>query len=344
MELLDRYLEAVKKHLPWERRNDLVAELRANLEAQLEDKESALGRPLNSEEAAAWIRQLGAPRQLAARYWPQRYLIGPSLYPTYTLVLRLVFFWLLVLLIAGHAVQLIVNGLNAAALAGAVASIAVALALNVAVVTLIFAGIEIANRNLSGGTREHGADFEWEPGALPCMKRHSGCRNKPRSLAHAVTQVVFGFLFLIWLLLIPHYPFLLLGPGAAYLLVSPFELAPIWTVFYWWIVALTFLEWLWNCFALIRKSWSSSRTAKKIVKGLLGLVPLALLFTVRNHLWVTLRNSAADSQKYGATLKSINQGIYVALVVICVAAIMGLAVEIGRAILTARRERAAALR
>jgi len=53
MELLDRYLEAVRKHLPWKRQDDLLAELRANLEEQLEDKESALGRPMTGEEAEA---------------------------------------------------------------------------------------------------------------------------------------------------------------------------------------------------------------------------------------------------------------------------------------------------
>jgi len=43
MELLDRYLQAVKRHLPWERQDDIIAELKANLESQLEDKESELG-------------------------------------------------------------------------------------------------------------------------------------------------------------------------------------------------------------------------------------------------------------------------------------------------------------
>ena len=31
MELLDRYLQAVKKHLPLQRQDDILAELRANL-------------------------------------------------------------------------------------------------------------------------------------------------------------------------------------------------------------------------------------------------------------------------------------------------------------------------
>ena len=66
MELLDRYLQAVKKHLPWQRQDDIIAELRANLESQLEEKESALGRPLTSAEAEDWFKQLGSPLQVAA--------------------------------------------------------------------------------------------------------------------------------------------------------------------------------------------------------------------------------------------------------------------------------------
>ena len=88
MELLDRYLQAVKKHLPWERQDDIIAELRANLEAQLEDKEAELGRPLTAGEAEDWLKQIGPPMQVAARYQPQQYLIGPAIFPTYWFVLR----------------------------------------------------------------------------------------------------------------------------------------------------------------------------------------------------------------------------------------------------------------
>ena len=88
MELLDRYLQAVKKHLPWQRQDDILAELRANLESQLEDKEAELGRPLTKAEAEAWLKQIGAPMQVAARYQPQQYLIGPSLFPIYLYVLK----------------------------------------------------------------------------------------------------------------------------------------------------------------------------------------------------------------------------------------------------------------
>jgi len=59
MELLDRYLQAVRKHLPWKRQEDIVAELRANLESQLDEKQGELGRPMTLTEAEAWIKQLG---------------------------------------------------------------------------------------------------------------------------------------------------------------------------------------------------------------------------------------------------------------------------------------------
>jgi hypothetical protein len=61
MDLIERYLQAVKKHLPRQRQDDIIAELRSNLEARLEDKEAGLGRPLNAEEVEAWLKQMGSP-------------------------------------------------------------------------------------------------------------------------------------------------------------------------------------------------------------------------------------------------------------------------------------------
>src|SRR5271166_694959 len=104
MELLDRYLQAVKKHLPWQGQDDIIAELRANLESQLEEKEAGLGRPLTATEAEAWLKPIGAPALMAARYQPQRYLIGPALFPTYWFVLRTVCFWVAVVYLIGSAV------------------------------------------------------------------------------------------------------------------------------------------------------------------------------------------------------------------------------------------------
>ena len=93
MELLDRYLLAVRKHLPWQRQDDILAELRANLESQLEEKEAALGRPLTLAEMENWLKSLGSPLRMAAPYQPQQYLIGPALYPVYRNVLKIALAW-----------------------------------------------------------------------------------------------------------------------------------------------------------------------------------------------------------------------------------------------------------
>ena len=45
MELLDRYLQAVRFWLPKAQQNDIIAELGDDIRSQIEDKESALGRP-----------------------------------------------------------------------------------------------------------------------------------------------------------------------------------------------------------------------------------------------------------------------------------------------------------
>src|ERR1017187_6149371 len=110
MELLDRYLQAVKRHLPWERQDDIIAELRANLEAQLEDKEAELGRSLTKEEAEEWLKKMGSPIHVAARYQRQQYLIGPAVFPTYWYMLRLVMAWSTVIYIIAKVIEIAAKG------------------------------------------------------------------------------------------------------------------------------------------------------------------------------------------------------------------------------------------
>ena len=47
MDLLDRYLNAVRSFLPPAQRDDITTELAANLQAQMEDRAAELGRPLS---------------------------------------------------------------------------------------------------------------------------------------------------------------------------------------------------------------------------------------------------------------------------------------------------------
>jgi hypothetical protein len=96
MELLDQYLQAIKKGLPKAQQDDIIAELSANIESQFKDKELELGRPLSGAEQEAILNQHGDPLRVAARYRSDqrrlvigRQLIGPALFPAYISVLWL---------------------------------------------------------------------------------------------------------------------------------------------------------------------------------------------------------------------------------------------------------------
>jgi hypothetical protein len=94
MTLIDRYLRAVRDHLPRENQDDIINELSDNLRSRFEDEEVARGRPLEESEEVAILKDFGHPMAVAARYrgdersvtFGQR-MIGPELFPAYMKVL-----------------------------------------------------------------------------------------------------------------------------------------------------------------------------------------------------------------------------------------------------------------
>jgi hypothetical protein len=346
MELLDRYLQAVRKHLPWQRQDDIVAELRANLEAQLEDKEAALGRPLTQGEAEGWLREIGPPIKVAAPYQPQQYLIGPALFPTYWFALRTVLLWVLAIYSIVNTVQ-IFAGANpsASAVAEALWRIPGVLMEAAAWVTLVFAVIEFAVTHYPGKFPALANPFlDWSPGDLPPLEKQAPPGGKRRSFAQSVTELVFSFLFLVWLLLLPPHPFLLLGPGALYLDALPYRLAPAWTLFYWCVVALNVFQLVVRVVELWSGSWQVRRPLLQYVEKALGVAPLLVLLLVPGHLFVTLKNPAADLARIGPTLDPINQGIFRIVLLLAVITVLEMAWTIGKRILAANRMQAAAMR
>ena len=346
MELLDRYLESVRKHLPWQRQDDIVAELRANLESQLDEKEEALGRPLTQAEAEAWIKQLGAPIQVAAGYQPQQYLIGPHVFPTYRYVLKLACSWAMIIYSIVAVVQVFATqNPSGTTLLDALLHLPFVLMTTAAWVTLIFAAIEYA---VAQGHLRLPAlcapSPGWTPGSLPPLGQDAVTGKKPRSFAQAVAEVVFGILFLGWLLLVPQHPWLLMGPGALYLNASPFQLADIWVPIYWCLVALNILQLGWNAQNLARGRWQKPHPAFNLVFRAVGLVPVILLINTRDHATVLLKHPAIDQASYGAALGTINLYILRSFQVIVAIVVLQLAWDLGQLGRDAYRKRAAAMR
>ena len=69
MELIERYLQAVRFALPPAQRDDIIKELRDNILSQIEEKEAMLGRAPSEGEQAELLKKLG-PDVHRARAFP----------------------------------------------------------------------------------------------------------------------------------------------------------------------------------------------------------------------------------------------------------------------------------
>ncbi len=90
MDLIDRYIYAVTKELPSKQREDISEELRGLIDDMLEAHK---GDQSHEDKIRAVLMALGNPVALANNYKSRsRYLIGPKLFDSYLMVLKIVAF------------------------------------------------------------------------------------------------------------------------------------------------------------------------------------------------------------------------------------------------------------
>lgn len=90
-DLVERYVHQVGRYLPKKERADIEAELRSLIQDQLDDRFEAAP---SQTDIAAVLAEFGDPRQMAASYNREQYLVGPDLYPYMMMILRHV--WVIV--------------------------------------------------------------------------------------------------------------------------------------------------------------------------------------------------------------------------------------------------------
>lgn len=88
MNLIDRYIAEVGRHLPEKNRTDIEAEIRSMVEDMLEERGGH-----DEKVIVETLEELGDPKSLAAKYAPpKRYLIGPGWYEVYLQTLQRVLY------------------------------------------------------------------------------------------------------------------------------------------------------------------------------------------------------------------------------------------------------------
>jgi hypothetical protein len=112
MDLLERYINEVGKHLPAKTRADIQVEIRSTLQDMIEDRSQEAGRPVDDELTSQVLREYGAPAKVAAAYKPRQYLVGPRLFPIFELVLKIVLVVLLAVSLVGLGVTVFTTSMT----------------------------------------------------------------------------------------------------------------------------------------------------------------------------------------------------------------------------------------
>lgn len=225
MELVDRYLNAVKGYLPQKEKaaqDDIIAELKDSLLSRIEERETELGRALSAEEQQALVKENGHPMLVASRYMPQQYLIGPSMYPFWLMALDAMLIAVGVVYAVLAGIDLITRGNFVQALIQASTGYAGTALFWAAIITLAF---WIFERNQI----RFGFLDRWQPAKLAA---NSGGFHMKRS--ESLFEIVIGALFIAWWLGAISFPTSFWHYGKP---VS-FAMSSSWNPYWWGILAL----------------------------------------------------------------------------------------------------------
>ena len=314
MELLERYLRAVKFFLPRRQQDDILRELSENILSQMEDKAAELGRPLNESEQGAILKQHGHPFLVASRFrnTPVQYLIGPVVFPFYWFVLKILF-WIglgvcalnsIALLSSGEPVRQLLHGLLGFA--------------NVALpvfgwVTFVFAVHDFFQAKFRLVDK---LNQRWDPRSLPAI---ATTPQKVRR-SQSIFGLIAGTVYIAWLLAVPYHPYLIFGPAA-----SALRLAPEWHRFYLPVVVLAIAGLAQAAITLVRPEWTWLPPVTRLVSNVAVLVILRSILKANSYKFVLVADSA-NGARYEivahianiailCTLASVALGLSIALII-----------------------------
>jgi hypothetical protein len=298
MDLIDRYLAAVRRDLPAAKADDIIAELRDDLMTRKEDREEALGRALAKDETSALLRDIGHPLMVASRYRKHQYLIGPDGFPFYLATMRIVLLVVGAVLIAIGVARILLGDQDLVqALLQTWASVWGAAVTSFAIVTIVFAVLE---RN--GFPAEHLA--AWVPDQLPDLKQKQPGRWE------SAFEVAMGIAFLLWWTGVIAIPYS--GDAGNFRL----EPAPFWATLYWPVLILAAARLVHNLIQWLRRRWT-------IVHGLLGAataiggVALLVMIYQAGH-WADVVPTGMAAAQAAQLEESLNLALRIAIVVVAV--------------------------
>jgi hypothetical protein len=322
VDLLERYLEAVRRSLPQAQADDIVAELGDDLRQQMEEREGDLGRALNEEEVAAILKRRGHPMKVASSFLPNQFLIGPALYPTWRFVVKLVLGWILppVFLLIVLPASFFASGHHARAILEAAVGWFRSELFSLGCITAVFAILDRTHHSAS-------LFRDWDPRKLPRVALTLGEHRIPRSTA--VGEIIGSVIAVaFWVALMEH------GARTISLGAADVAPAPVWHMVEWPILLLAAHGIALGWFSLVRPYAVRARFISKLtVDALYGIVIGVLLSA---GTWVTVAVPSNPAAEVEAT-HGVNLGFEIGLLSFAAIILVDAMIEITHAVSRRRR-------
>jgi hypothetical protein len=264
MNLIDKYIAEIGKHLPRRNRTDIEAEIRSTLEDMLDERKQASG-PADEATILELLKEYGSPREVAATYKTHQYLIGPRMFPTFETVLRIVFAVVSGASLIGLGVSLTKTGLTGPEFLSAIGQwfggLISGLIAAFGNITLIFAIIE---RTKAADKFEK--EFkEWDPKEL---------KSEPDpdqiDLPDHIATIIFTALGLVVFNLYPNLLAVRYPSGGNWVTLP--ILTEAFFRFLPWINILGLLQIVLNGFLLGQKNWIPTSRALGILMDIAGMI------------------------------------------------------------------------
>jgi hypothetical protein len=295
MDLIDRYLSAIRRNLPVRNADDIVEELRDALASRIEDREAGLGRPMDEAEVQGLIKDFGHPLVVAARFRRRQWLIGPDVYPFYLSVARIVLLAIAGVQLAIALVQFLFGDHDPLQLLlQTIGGLSVSLLVSLAIVTLIFAILE-----RTGFPAEHIGN--WNPGQLADVE------DEQPGPWESAAEVGLGIAFLLWWTGVFRLPY---AVGAADFRIEP---APIFAALYWPILILAAARLVHNIIQWLRPRWKLVRALTGGLTAIAGLFLLAIVY--RAGQWATVVSTGMPAAQAADLQTSLNLALKIAIIV-----------------------------
>jgi hypothetical protein len=307
MDIVARYLDAVKRYLPASAQADVVAELSDSIQSNIEERESELGRPLSLDEESAIVKSFGHPMIAASRYRSHQQLVGPALFPFYVNTLKIVLAIAVGVVAVAALTIWATTGDPMAAFARFWGTVWMTGFVVLGIVTAIFAAVE---------RMQPKEDYtsKWDPRTLPPVD----AERVP--LACSITELIFNLFFVAFFLNLPGVRTLFETGFVGPVIGAHFALGKWWGIMLPTLIGASLVNALVNIINIARAEWWRLRAAGFVLIHAVLLV--VSIFVLRMDDFVRVTGSVTQPAHYAAVASTLSGVVLVTLLCLAVLSVI----------------------